>query len=53
MAAKKSSSKQKIEAAMAEVHTNVPSTVKATGKTGAEHQPRGRQHGPYAPEGDR
>lgn len=31
----KSKSKKIIEDAMAEVHTNVPSTVKATGNTGA------------------
>lgn len=35
MAKPKSTSKKLIEDAMAEVHTNVPSTVKATGKTGA------------------
>lgn len=35
MAKPKSTSKKIIEDAMAEVHTNVPSTVKATGKTGA------------------
>ena len=35
MAKPKSTSKKIVEAAMAEVHTNVPSTVKATGKTGA------------------
>jgi hypothetical protein len=35
MAKPKSTSKKIIEDAMSEVHTSVPSTVKATGKTGA------------------
>jgi hypothetical protein len=35
MAKPKSTSKKIIEDTMAEVHTNVPSTVKASGKTGA------------------
>jgi hypothetical protein len=35
MAKPKRTSKTIIEDAMSEVHTNVPSTVKATGKTGA------------------
>lgn len=34
----KSKSQQKLDKAMSEVHTNVPSTVKATGKTGAEKE---------------
>lgn len=38
MAKPKSTSKKLIEDAMSEVHTNVPSTVKATGKTGAEKE---------------
>lgn len=38
MAPKKTSSKKSIEDAMSAVHTNVPSTVKATGKTGAEKE---------------
>jgi hypothetical protein len=35
MPAKKSKTDKLVESAMSEVHTNVPSTVKATGKTGA------------------
>ena len=38
MATTKTRSKKIIEDAMSEVHTNVPSTVKATGKTGAEKE---------------
>ena len=38
MAKPKSTSKTIIEDAMSEVHTHVPSTVKATGKTGAEKE---------------
>ena len=35
MPAKKSKSDKIVDKAFTEVHTNVPSTVKATGKTGA------------------
>ena len=35
MAAKQTKSAKKVAAAFREVHENVPSTVKATGKTGA------------------
>jgi hypothetical protein len=38
LAKPKSTSKKIIEDAMSEAHTNVPSTVKATGKTGAEKE---------------
>ena len=38
MPAKKSKTEKLVESAMSEVHTNVPSTVKATGKTGAEKE---------------
>jgi hypothetical protein len=36
--AKKTKTEKLVESAMSEVHTNVPSTVKATGKTGAEKE---------------
>ena len=35
---RKSRSKQLLEAAFSEVHTNIPSTVKATGKTGKDKE---------------